>query len=446
MVDLSTKHYVDYKIKESIDDKHKVLVTLANWRTWINNEHSKCGDANVAIDLAKELNKRNMLVNPIKDGKISIPVIMNQILGESYGLSNLTRMSNAFEELYPGFTLQFVDLLSDTTSFNKPFDPILCFSFKEFDKINGYEDFAEYELWQIGYDTRSDDFDDKYFHLYKDFMKVHSWSHERLRLFNVYRDTNRWLSEILTNQPCQHLQTLSHFTDIICHYHGYNEECANSLFRKNNCIKFKSFGELVFYKHFDKNEIKSDSPESAIYFGRPKSNIIKNLIDEDFAESIKDYLQNHKFILMTNFGNNPKALKKLLKTYDISYYNLKDIKYKQQINEIYNQSSNFIIFDGYYNLDKEIEQFIIKKFNSKYYLRLDKVINHRTKDCPEAYSEPLEYADLEALDFGMELVDDLQIDEYDQIQYTKVDYYSDYKSLYSVEKYMDRLLADESHA
>ena len=76
MIDLSTKHYVDYKIKDSIDDDHKVLVTLANWRAWINNEHSKCGDANVAIDLAKELNKRNMLVNPIKDGKISIPVLM----------------------------------------------------------------------------------------------------------------------------------------------------------------------------------------------------------------------------------------------------------------------------------------------------------------------------------------------------------------------------------
>lgn len=425
--------------RESTDKRY--LVTLATWKSWIDEEYSKCGDANVACDLARELESRGALLNTkAEDGRIIIPAVMAEIdhlLGDAYA----DRAVKYFEKLYPGFTIRIQR--DGCWCTNYPFINAGVLASKV---INPYDTDYERIYLQVGFDTRGGvgNFEAR---SYKAMLEnIKNEYNYKLQLVNVYRDISRWFSEVIGSSGSNSLlilDTLNLFDRMYVH-DDFQANYINTKFRE----KFaKCIGEIAFYRKGIKElDIKEDS-NNIIYFGRPKRQLISLIRDHKslYNMILKD---GNKLTLMCNFGNNKEDLKHLLKSYECSYIKLDELKSLEDVDNFFKRDSVIYIVDGYYNFDRAIHRRVVQASRSKYYLKIEPTYkglldNYNAEDLRRFdiyHNSGLEYADMEAVQLGLKIIArpllryKLETKDYEDISRAYI------KNWYDVKRYVNKLM------
>lgn len=425
--------------RESTNKRY--LVTLATWKSWINEEFSKCGDANVAYDLARELEARGSLINPKDEsGRIIIPVVMAEI-DHLIGTAYADRIIKQFERLYPGTTIRIHR------------DGCWCMKYLFVNTgvlngniVNPYDKDHENIYLQVGFDTRGGvgGFESR---SYKKMLETIKNDHNcKLQLVNVYRDISRWFSEVIGSSGSNSLlilETLNLFDRMYVH-DEFQENYINTKFKE----KFaKCIGDIAFYRKGLKELNIDEESNNVIYFGRPKRQLITLLKDH---KSLYDlfFEDNKKLILMCNFGNNKEELNHLLNSYECSYIKLNELNSLEEVDNFFKKDSVIYIVDGYYNFDRAIHRRVVQASRSKYYLKIEPTYNsllhnYKTEDLNEfgVYrNNGLEYADLEAVQLGLKIITRPLLRHYlddKQYEYASKAYIKDN---YNVKSYVNKLM------
>lgn len=408
----------------------KYLVALSSWEPWIGGEFSKCGDANVAIDLAKELSIRGRLLN-IKDenNKIVIPITLSKsTINQDYALQYYDEAKANFEKLYSGFTIRF--LMTNTIEFRYAENNQSLINLDDvFEIIEDTDENVRKILLHVALDSRGSSIDQFLEEFARVIYKFKKDLKFKLNLVNIYRDISRWYDELAQNRPLEMFRLLNEF-DLMLVHDSYQYRIINKLFGQYK-LRAAFLGELSFYNdslskliNNDENIESSSNKETYIYYGRPKS-ILKDFIFEEPSILESSTKENKRFIFICNFNNDPEVLNLLLYKYGAAKINLNSIKSLAAVDQFLNQNNDILIFNGYYDWSKSTHRRIIEASGAKYYIKPGKtnqqVIftnsiidrNMLQKDKKELSTfewsygsliDEMEYADIEAAQFGLKIV------------------------------------------